>query len=225
MRLAVYGRTCIRRECRIVKHADLTGNRFGKLTVIAYVGEKVMPSGQKHRVWQCRCECGVEKNVRAPHLASGHTKSCGCSRSIHGQAGNPAFLSWKAMVRRCSVPTEINWHNYGGRGIRVCDRWMDFENFLQDMGPRPVGASIERADNDGNYEPENCRWATRIEQGRNRRTNRLIEFNGVKNTLSSWEEETGIMSETIARRLALGWSIQDALTKPVRTQRNNRSAA
>lgn len=211
-----------------MKRADLAGRKFGRLLVISYSGEVVMPSKQKHHTWHCLCDCGNEKTIRAPHLLSGHTTSCGCwqieNRVKHGHTNTPEFLSWKSMVSRCTCQASISWPNYGGRGIKICDRWMDFENFLADMGNRPAGSSIDRIDNDGNYEPENCRWATRIEQGINRRTNTLIELNGVSKSLSEWERETGILSETIKQRICLGWSAKDALTRPVRTQRNNRSA-
>jgi len=123
------------------------------------------------------------------------------------------------MIKRCTNPNTKGYSNYGGRGIKVCERWLhSFENFLADMGPKPSPAhSIDRyPDNNGNYEPKNCRWATRTEQSFNKRTNRLIQHNGETLPLSVWAGRTGMKRETIADRLAHGWTISDALTIPVR---------
>lgn len=117
------------------------------------------------------------------------------------------------MLRRCLTPGVANFHLYGGRGITVCDRWKSFENFLEDMGERPPNTQIEREDNDGNYSPENCRWATSREQARNRRSNTLISCDGETRSQVEWSEITGIKETTIAERLVRGWSVKDALTE------------
>lgn len=132
------------------------------------------------------------------------------------------------MRDRCANPKNKAFANYGGRGIRVCDRWQEFKCFYADMGDRPPGMSLDRINNDGNYEPGNCRWATRNEQWQNRRPfykNRFIEFRGKRLGFCSWAREAGIPADTIKRRLKLGWSIDRALTQPVEVQKNNATVA
>lgn len=159
---------------------DLSGNRFGRLIVVGPDEPYVSPGGQRHRRWLVKCDCGSEKSVREPHLTKGYTSSCGCLRKevaresqiTHGQTQNPAFKSWRSMIDRCTNQKSHAWPRYGGAGITVCDRWLTLENFLQDMGPRPPGTSIDRIDNTKGYEPGNCRWATAAEQARNTRRNK-----------------------------------------------------
>ena len=124
---------------------------------------------------------------------------------------------WRAIKARCHSVGSVSYAWYGGRGIRVCERWFDsFENFFADMGPRPSKAhSVDRIDNDGNYEPGNCRWATRKEQQRNKRNNRLITYNGETMCLEAWADRLGIGWATIHERLDRGWSVADALSRPI----------
>lgn len=133
----------------------------------------------------------------------------------HGQCKTSTYSAWTAMMRRCYTPSVPNFERWGGRGIRVCERWRDFRNFLADMGPRPTGLSLDRINNDGNYEPGNCRWATREQQGRNTATTRNITFAGKTQCLSDWAAEVGITPHGLYYRLQRGWPLERALTERV----------
>lgn len=132
-----------------------------------------------------------------------------------GKKKHPLYVVWIGMMGRCNNPKRDNYKHYGGRGITVCERWHVFENFVADIGDRPAGATLERIDNDGNYEPGNCRWATRREQGRNTRRNRMLTVDGVTRCLKDWAEIQGIASMVILNRIKQGWSVRDAVLKPV----------
>ncbi len=199
---------------------DLTGQKFARLTAIRRTGR------DKHRVslWECRCECGNTVVVRLNSLTDGNTKSCGCfmrdnnrllmtrHNTTHGLSYSPTYRIWAKMKERCENQRAKAYVNYGARGIAICERWHSFENLLADMGPRPSGMTIERKDNNGDYRPENCIWATTKEQGNNKRNNHILEFNGKRKTVSQWGEEIGVNYKTIFTRLHNGWSIEDALT-------------
>lgn len=130
----------------------------------------------------------------------------------HGWFGTSTYDAWAGMLQRCNNPRVINFADYGGRGIQVCGRWVMFENFLADMGPRPAGMTLDRIDNNGDYEPGNCRWTTQRTQARNRRSNHLIKFKGQTRTLMEWGEITGFGWSRIEARLRLGWTVARALT-------------
>lgn len=158
---------------------QLAGEKFGRLTVI----ERAPNRNGKITQWLCECECGTELVVQAVHLRTGHTRSCGCLKRdmiastgranlTHGHriANSRTYETWRAMIRRCELPTNDNYRYYGAKGVRVCSRWRNsFEAFLEDMGERPAGKTIDRINPEGNYEPGNCRWATPLEQRHNQR--------------------------------------------------------
>lgn len=167
--------------------------------------------------WFCRCRCGVTRNVLEHNLRSGCSQSCGCSshetvkaRKNYGIWRCPEYKVWAAMCERCRRAAAENYTYYGGRGIRVCRRWLGpngFANFLSDMGERPKGTQLDRRNNNRNYTPSNCRWATRKEQCRNRRSNRWITYRGQTKLLCEWAELTGLNRATIMRRIHSGWSL------------------
>jgi hypothetical protein len=203
---------------------NMAGQRFGRLSVVEREGTR---SGQA--AWRCVCDCGNTLVVMGAKLRYGHTSSCGClridscrtRRTRHGFSRvdkiRPEYYLWCAMRSRCENPNNKHFQNYGGRGIAVCERWKTFENFFADVGERPSKAhTLERCDNALGYQPGNVKWATRLEQGRNKRNNRRLVFDGQELTLSAWGERTGLKRATIMRRIGLGWSVERALTTPLR---------
>lgn len=195
--------------------AHLEGQRFGRLTVL----QKAEARNGKQR-WLCMCDCGGRNTVATGSLRSGHIQSCGClyvesrgTRRTHGKSKLPEYRVWKSMITRCENRTRDFWKRYGGRGIYVCDRWRnDFTAFLRDMGPRPSsGHTIERINNDGNYEPDNCRWATYEEQGQNTSRARRITFDGQTMSIGGWARRLRMSRTTITNRLESGDPIHEVL--------------
>lgn len=176
----------------------------------------------------CRCECGVERRVSIYGLRIGDSKSCGClhreivgaMRKTHGYSGMREYRIWFAMLKRCYNPKHIYYSNYGGRGISVCERWREsFDAFFECMGNSPKGTTLDRIDNDGNYEPGNCRWATDDQQKNNRRANHLLTAFGKTQTMVRWAREYGIRFGTLRERIVRGYmSVEDAISKPVQIQ-------
>lgn len=203
---------------------DLSGQIFNRWTVIG------PPSlGGKNGTtvfWICRCECGTVKPVASGHLKNGASASCGCLHkeraaefaTKHKSIKTREYSSWRAMKERCSNPNHIEWRNYGGRGIGVCQRWADrksgFSNFINDMGKIPDNSySIDRIDVNGDYSPENCKWSSRKEQANNRRNSVIVEYHGRSQTISQWSEETGIGYHELYNANKRGHGIAMKLTK------------
>ncbi len=190
------------------------GQKFGRLTA-------THPS---KLFWCCHCECGRTAHVLVQALLLGHTKSCGCLSGLtvgvrnrtHNKSKTPAYSSWASMKQRCLNVNNPSYPNWGGRGITICDRWLKFEAFLADMGPRPAGTSLDRIDNDGPYAPENCRWATHQVQTTNSRQIRPLTLNGRTQLMGEWARELGMRSTaTLSQRLIRGMSEAEALSRPV----------
>lgn len=190
---------------------NLIGKRYWRLVVVECAG-----SVRGHAYWKCQCDCGKEKCVSTGNLP--RTKSCGCYQhefcKTHGQHGRPEYRIWAAMLSRCFNKRNRGWKNYGGRGITVCPAWKSFSEFFSAMGARPTRKhTLDRIDNDGNYEPGNVRWATRKIQARNTRRQRLLTFCGETYCVSEWAERLGINVQTILARLRAGHPIEKALAK------------
>lgn len=206
---------------------DLTGQLHGRWRVVFYAGKQ-----KKQTMWACRCRCGKEKVIAAYSLRSGNSRSCGCLRSeqlkavpngiTHGRSGTKEYKCWRAMLDRCLNSAIKGYENYGGRGITVCKRWQGkngFTNFLSDVGEAPAKQhQLDRRNNSGNYCPSNCRWATCKEQGRNRRTCRMVTIDGRTQSLVEWVEEFGLNYGAVRGRIyASGWTPRKALLTPVRS--------
>lgn len=209
---------------------DLTGQKFGRWTVVSQADRK-----HSQTYWNCVCECGKTKSVYSQSLVKGLSMSCGCARDeetarrnfkhgvcdgCHTKQPPRTYNCWRNMKARCQNPNNHKYPIYGGRGIQVCERWQDFSNFLSDIGECHGNEfSIDRIDNDGNYELGNCRWATMEQQMSNQSTNNLVTFNGETKTVSQWSRQLGIKYGTILRRINSGnWSVEKALTEPVHTK-------
>jgi len=199
---------------------DLTNHRYGRWLVISEA-DRAKPNsrGGRQRTWRCICDCGKITVVHQGSLRNGRSKSCGCyQRELaylvgvsHGRCGSRVYKAWDAMKQRCQNPNEQYYCHYGGRGIKVCDRWQVFENFYEDMGDPPMGFSLERVDNAKGYSPKNCIWADCKTQARNRRTNHYITINGETKCVSAWCESRELNKNTVMGRLCRGWSEKRAL--------------
>lgn len=208
-----------------------TGDQYGRLVVIRELSPKIVRGHRRrsYRQFVCRCECGNKKIARLDRLRDGRIQSCGCLKkesignigketATHGLSQHPIYPTWSSMHGRCSRANNNRYHRYGGRGISVCPEWNDVQTFLDWAvlnGWKP-GLQIDRKDNDGDYCPSNCRFVSSKENNRNRPSVRQITFSGTTKPLQQWADEVGISASTIASRIKMGWSVGDALTKPVR---------
>lgn len=203
---------------------NLIGKRFGILTPIKFIGL----SRNNKALWLCKCDCGQEKIILSNSLTCQRTKSCGCrrtknliSRATHGHCrnyqGSKIYKRWCGILTRCFNINEKSYKDYGGRGIIICERWLKFENFLEDMGEPPTSKhQIDRIDNNLGYYKENCRWILPKENGRNKRNNHLITFKNKTQCLSQWSDDYNIKYQTLYRRICRDkWPIEKALTTPI----------
>lgn len=212
---------------------DLTDREFGYLRVVR-LSRKVKAPGHKtttYILWMCECVCGARVEVTGANLRSGQ-KSCGCMKGKliskammkHGHKAahetTAEYRAWCKIRERCCNPNDAAFSRYGGRGINICDRWLEsYEAFYQDMGDKPSSDhSVDRIDNSKGYSPENCRWATRHEQANNKRNNKMLTAGGRQMTMAQWAREMRLKVGTIQSRLKCGWSEEDAVMRPVRVR-------
>lgn len=210
------------------KMKNLTGQKFGRLTVIRIVGKDKF----QNLIWLCKCDCGNEVSVRSASLIKGRTVSCGCYNKekakyafkTHGLSKTRLYRIWNGIKNRCFNENIPKYKNYGNRGIFVCDEWkndfMSFYNWSMDNG-YDDNLSIDRIDYNGNYEPNNCRWITNKEQSRNKRNNNLITYNNETHCISEWAEILGFKSNDIYRRLKLGWCVEKIFNTPIKELKTN----
>lgn len=211
---------CLVGKVQREKHPIKEGERFGMVTIVGDAAK----NGKNRKVFAL-CDCGNRFVVAINNLRTGHTISCGCAKvaagiakTTHGYTKklkfNKTYSIYRDMRTRCENQKYKEFYLYGGRGIKVCERWHSFEKFLEDMGDRPSGKTLDRIDSNGNYEPSNCRWATPIEQGSNKRNNIYLDYDGKRQTVAQWSRELGILDKTIYYRIKRGWSPEMALSKP-----------
>ena len=199
------------------KALNLIGQKYGRLTVL----EK-LPDRDKYKkvVWKCICDCGETANVNTKNIRTGNTTSCGCYHkeliTKHGMTKSRAFRIWSGMRTRCLNKNSDHYQLYGGRGITIDSRWNTFAGFYKDMGDPPKGMTLDRKDNDDGYCKSNCRWATSHTQAVNRRSTRFITYQNETKSISDWARSTGVRIDTLHYRFAAGWSVEKALTTPVK---------
>jgi hypothetical protein len=201
--------------------------RYGRLEIIGTADKR---NGHIHML--CRCDCGTEKAISLYSLKKGATQSCGCYRKEkgpgnkrHGLADSKTYNVWLSMRQRCCNPNNPAYPNYGGRGITIASAWDTFDQFLADLGEVPDGMTLERKDNNKGYGPDNCVWASRLEQGRNTRKCRQISHNGQTKTLGEWADQYGINRQTLGKRLDTGWSMERALSTSPLAYHNREAVA
>lgn len=214
------------------KFTDLTGQKFGRLTVLERTDDYISPKGDRTIQWLCLCECGNKRKVQSSHLKDGHTKSCGClnkdilsnTASTHRDSETLLYKVYQNMKQRCVNPKNQRYKFYGGKGITVCKEWdddyLEFKKWALDNGYKQ-GLSIDRIDINLGYEPSNCRWAEYKVQNNNRSNNHYITHNNVTKTIAEWAYEYDLSYHVLLWRIHKGWDINRALTTPTR-QKNRR---
>lgn len=206
------------------------GKTFERLTILSEGEPHFTSGGYKHRTIICKCSCGIEKSFQMSSVFNGLIKSCGCysadtaskrmriENRVHGGAGTPEYNVYLSMIKRCTKEYHKSFQKYGGRGITVCDRWLNsFENFISDMGERPCeGYSLDRIDNDKGYSPENCRWTDKVTQQRNKGNNVVVTYNGRTKCLAEWAEITGLSWQALFYRIFTAkWDLEKVFNTPV----------
>lgn len=194
---------------------DIVGNKYAHLFVIG-----LAPNSRTGKPrWLCKCDCGSIKSYYGSNLKSGKTNTCSTKcifspNRKHGMSKTPEFRSWASMMGRCYRIGTNQYHNYGGRGIKVCGRWLEFVNFFEDMGRKPtIKHQIDRIDSNKNYEPTNCKWSTVKEQSNNRRTNKIVVYRGESLTVAQWADKLGFKYSTLKERLSRGWDVERAFNE------------
>ena len=201
------------------------GDRFGRLVIVSELEPAINPSGKATRMFLAKCDCGNETKARIQHLRSGRIRSCGCLHDefhiTHAKSKTREYRIWVGIKSRCNNPKNRAYADYGLRGVSLSDKWAkSFDQFYADMGDCPEGMSIDRVNNDGNYEKSNCRWATRHEQSRNTSRNINITFDGITLTLMDWAKRLNVPYYRLRNRIKeLGWSIDRAFTEGVSQNR------
>jgi hypothetical protein len=208
-------------KCSMEKKRNrLVGQVFDRLTVISF--SHVNPKTKVHYL-NCKCSCGKEVKIAQGHLPNGETRSCGClMKTQNSMSTSKEYHIWSGMISRCYKHTTKEFKYYGRRGISVCERWREsFLNFLEDMGKAPAGKSLDRIDNNGNYNKENCRWATKREQSLNRRSNRFITFKNETMTIKEASEKFNYKYGTILSRLRRGFTPEEIFTIPIKRRKES----
>lgn len=203
---------------------DLTGKKFGRLTVVGFSRLEKRSSNQYRYYWNCKCECGNEKEVLSNTLRSGITQSCGClckerHPKKHGMSNTRLFWIWHSMKDRCKNKNSRAYKYYGGKGVTVCEEWQEFNGFKEWSMKNGYkdNLTIDRIDSNGNYEPENCRWVDFKVQANNTSRNHYLSINGERKTLSQWSEFFGVPYKYVHKRVHdLGWTFEEAVSRPVR---------
>lgn len=210
---------------------DLTGNVYNRLTVVSFKGRI-----KRHSYWNCICECGNKSVVDAYELKKGRSKSCGCyikearkgfippinNRKIHGLCNHKLYAVHRSMIARCNNKNNKSYSRYGGRGIKVCDRWLNFIDFYNDMNPTyQEGLTLERIDYNGDYCLENCKWETYLGQARNTRSNKIVTYNGITAPVSVICEKLEIDPKIVYRRMRDGWTVEDSFSTPIMKEKIN----
>ncbi len=203
------------------KFVDLSGRRYDRWLVL----HRVL-NGKRNTYWRCRCDCGNEGTIQGPSLVHGTSRSCGCLKNEttaarnmkHGMSKTPMHELWSGMLSRCRNPKHKGFANYGGRGITVCERWQSFARFLEDVGERPDGMTLERENTNGHYEPGNVIWATPKQQARNMRRNRIVSFRGQDLCVAELAELFNLSPIILLGRIKNGWDLEKAVAEPAQAR-------